>query len=103
MSVTSIPVEAESGRTPRRPASADRAADIFTCREVIRIISGIERRPPGERLDEYYWSELLSGCTESEVLEATWDHYRRQSRPIWPADILAWVAARRSEGVETAR
>lgn len=78
--------------------AVDRPADIFTCREVIRIISGVERRPPGERLDEYYWAELLAGCTESEVLEATWEHYRRHSRPIWPADILGWVASRRSDG-----
>ena len=93
-------VEAGPDLADVRPASAERAADIFTCREVIRIISGIERRPPGERLDEYYWAELLGGCTESEVLEATWDHYRRHARPIWPADILAWVAARRSEDGE---
>ncbi|RVW07053.1 galactose-1-phosphate uridylyltransferase [Prescottella agglutinans] len=101
MTVTSTPVEA--GPAEARPASAERAADIFTCREVIRIISGIERRPPGERLDEYYWAELLGGCTEGEVLEATWDHYRRHSRPIWPADILTWVAARRVAGEQVAR
>ncbi|WP_305092951.1 galactose-1-phosphate uridylyltransferase [Prescottella sp. R16] len=94
MTVESTPVGAGPGPAVARPAPTERAADIFTCREVIRIISGIERRPPGERLDEYYWAELLGGCTESEVLEATWDHYRRHSRPIWPADILGWVAAR---------
>lgn len=96
--MTAEPTAAEAGTGAARPASADRAADIFTCREVIRIISGIERRPPGERLDEYYWAELLGGCTEAEVLEATWDHYRRHARPIWPADILGWVAARHADG-----
>ena len=88
---------AEGTGAEPEPGAAARPADIFTCREVIRIISGVERRPPGERLDEYYWAELLAGCTESEVLEATWEHYRRQSRPIWPADILGWVAARRAD------
>lgn len=98
MTVPSIPTEVGTDQDPVRPASAARVADIFTCREVIRIISGIERRPAGERLDEYYWAELLGSCSESEVLEATWDHYRRHSRPIWPADILAWVEARRADG-----
>lgn len=101
MTVTSTPMEA--GPAEAGPASAERAADIFTCREVIRIISGIERRPAGERLDEYYWAELLGGCTEAEVLEATWDHYRRHSRPIWPADILTWVAARRGADEQVVR
>ncbi|QKT13501.1 MULTISPECIES: galactose-1-phosphate uridylyltransferase [unclassified Rhodococcus (in: high G+C Gram-positive bacteria)] len=103
MTVPSIAEGAGAGPAEVRPASAERAADIFTCREVIRIISGIERRAPGERLDEYYWAELLGGCTESEVLEATWEHYRRHARPIWPADILARVAARRAEGAEIVR
>lgn len=103
MIMSSIPTEAEADHVAARPASADRVADTFTCREVIRIISGIERRPLGERLDEYYWAELLGGCTESEVLEATWDHYRRHARPIWPADILASVESLRADGQRTSR
>lgn len=72
---------------------AVRTADEFTAREVLRLRMAVGQGPDWDPASEYYWAELLRDCSEADVLDAAWDHYRRHSRPLWPADILDWVAA----------
>lgn len=85
---------------------AVKKADEFTAREVLRLRMSVGQGSDGDPASEYYWAELLRDCAEADVLEAAWDHYRRQSRPLWPADILDWVAAeaeRRRDAAALAR
>ncbi len=70
-----------------------KTVDVFTCREVLRIRAGVEQAPVPDERAEYYWSELLRDCSESDVLEATWAHYRTTSRTLLPGDILERVGA----------
>ncbi|WP_206040144.1 hypothetical protein [Rhodococcus sp. HNM0563] len=70
-----------------------KTVDIFTCREILRIRSGVEQYMAPDGFGEYYWAELLRDCSESDALEATWAHYRTKTRPLTPADILAQVGA----------
>ncbi|MBM4724433.1 hypothetical protein GS439_20165 [Rhodococcus hoagii] len=70
-----------------------KTVDVFTCREVLRIRAGVEQAPVADERAEYYWSELLRDCSESDVLEATWAHYRTTSRTLLPGDILERVGA----------
>ena len=76
-----------------------KTVDVFTCREILRIRSGIEQYAPPDGFGEYYWSELLRDCAESDALEATWAHYRTKTRPLTPADILGQVESRRAPRV----
>ncbi|MFC9518099.1 hypothetical protein ACFTSD_20415 [Nocardiaceae bacterium NPDC056970] len=80
-----------------------KTVDVFTCREVLRIRAGVEQVPAPDEPGEYYWSELLRDCAESDVLEATWAHYRTTSRTLRPADILAWVGAVAEERIRGSR
>lgn len=63
--------------------------DVYTCRGILRLRAGIEQHSPPDGFGEYYWTELLRGCAESDGLEATWGHYRTRTRPLTPADIDA--------------
>lgn len=76
-----------------------KTVDVFTCREILRIRSGIEQYALPEGFGEYYWAELLRDCSESDALETTWAHYRTSTRPLTPADILGQVESRRAARV----
>lgn len=78
-----------------------KTVDIFTCREILRIRSGVEQYTAAEGFGEYYWAELLRDCSESDALEATWAHYRTKTRPLTPADILGQVESERATRVAT--
>ena len=71
-----------------------KTVDVYTCREILRIRAGVEQYTAPDGFGEYYWTELLRGCAESDALEATWEHYRTRARPLMPADILGRVRAR---------
>lgn len=68
-----------------------KTVDVYTCREILRIRSGVEQCPAPDEPGEYYWAELLRECAEADALDATWAHYRTSSRPLMPADILERV------------
>jgi len=69
-----------------------KTVDVYTCREILRIRSGVEQCSSPDGSGEYYWAELLRDCAESDALEATWAHYRTTSRSLLPADVLRRVA-----------
>lgn len=80
-----------------------KTVDVYTCREVLRIRAGVEQAPVPDESGEYYWSELLRDCAESDVLEATWAHYRTTSRTLLPRDILERVGAVERERIRISR
>ncbi|CAM3150138.1 hypothetical protein RHDE110596_19620 [Prescottella defluvii] len=80
-----------------------KTVDVYTCREVLRIRAGVEQVPVPDEPGEYYWSELLGECSESDVLEATWAHYRTTSRTLLPGDILERVGAVASARIRISR
>lgn len=83
-----------------------RTADVYTAREVLRLRMSVGQMAEEDPGAEYYWAELLKDCSEDDVFEAAWDHYRIRSRPLWPADILEWVrneAKRRIESITLRR
>ncbi|PTR24771.1 hypothetical protein C8K36_10727 [Rhodococcus sp. OK519] len=80
-----------------------KTVDVYTCREVLRIRAGVEQVPVPDEPGEYYWSEILRDCAESDVLEATWAHYRTTSRPLLPADILGRVGTVSKQRIQASR
>lgn len=102
----------DSGHGPARPISTrttrvhevkeTKTADIYTCREIMRIRAGIEPDPKSDQESEYFWAELLKDCAEQDVFEAAWAHYRTEQRPLWPADILNWVRTAENDRMERA-
>lgn len=78
-----------------------KTVDVYTCREILRVRAGVEQYAAPDGYGEYYWTELLRDCAESDALDATWEHYRTRTRPLMPADILIWVRARHNARLAT--
>lgn len=59
--------------------------------KVLAFAQGADRRELNE-LSVDTWHDLLGEMTFEVALRAVKDHYREQSRPVFPADIIARAA-----------
>jgi len=65
--------------------------DSETIVEVLRIRHSVDSVGAPAHIDEgetHPWVALLHGFAHQDVIDAVWMHYTRESRAVWPADVI---------------
>jgi len=65
--------------------------DSETIAEVLRIRHAVDSVGAPAHIDEgetHPWVALLQGFAHQDVIDSVWMHYTRESRAVWPADVI---------------